>query len=83
MAGYTVDAGEAVTLFRLALERYRSEGSTDPTYVTRLSMGARLIDLGRIEEARMVVLEARAEAEVDGNEQTVRFADSLIPKLAV
>jgi hypothetical protein len=83
LASFTVGAEEAVALFRLALARYRAEGSSDPTYVARLSMARRLIDLGRRDEAREEAEAARAEAALVGDDESVRLADSVVSTLAV
>lgn len=81
MADYTDDAAEAVRLYELSLEQ-ACRFPDEPTHTKMISLAQQFIELGRTEQAEVLLRDGRAEAVRRGDTHWIEDADRLLQQLA-
>ena len=80
LADYTDDATHALRYYEQALAMSRLIPSDEPTQTILISIGTRLLDLGRREQAEAFIREGRTEAVRHADTDSIEDADRLLPK---
>jgi hypothetical protein len=78
LADYTDDPAQAIHYYELALAMSRQMGSDEPTHTILIHIGARLIEMGRREQAEAFIRDGRAEAVRRADSDSIEDADRLL-----
>ncbi|MCD6048697.1 MAG: hypothetical protein K0Q55_100 [Verrucomicrobia bacterium] len=81
LADYTDDPAPALRYYEKALEMSRLMTSDEPTHTILISIGERLLELKRAEQAEAFIRDGRTEAQRRGELEWVKEADELLTKL--
>ena len=82
LADYTQDHAQSVRYYKQALTMSRQMASDEPTHTILIGIGARLIELGRREQAEAFIRDGRAEAVRREDSFFIEEADRLLNETA-